>query len=126
MLEQEEKKEILDAIQGLSNRMDGFEVGQQEAHEMIKEFSTNVDQRFDRVEGRLDRLEGKVGQMGASMVTKDYLDDKLAEHGSRYGEQIRKTNGKIEILTDSLVAEKSLSAKAAKRVTTAEPFARMK
>src|SRR5512133_2953064 len=80
-----------------------LEKGQEEIHEIIQEFSTHIDHRFDR-------LEGRVGKIEATMVTKDYLDDKLAEHGSRYGEIDRKTNMKIEFLADALVAEKSLSS----------------
>ena len=40
--------------------------------EAIQTFSSSVDQRFDRVDQRLDRVE-------ATMVTKDYLDEKLAD-----------------------------------------------
>lgn len=94
-------------------------VGQDELHEMFQEFATHVDQRFDR-------LEGRVGKIEATMVTKDYLDDKLAEHGARYGEIDRKTNEKIVLLTETLVSESSLSAGSGKRIVSTEPFAKVK
>ena len=50
------------------------------------------------------------------MVTKGYLDDKLAEEGARYGERIRRMHAGIGALADTLVKEKSLSSKAAKTV----------
>ena len=122
-----------------------LEEGQKEIHEMLHVFSTEVDGRFDAVETRMDRIElrvtgiesrvtgiesnvagveSKVSGIETRMVTKDYLDDKLADHGSRYGELIRKTNGKIETLADCLVAEGSLSSKSAETIVLSEPFAR--
>ena len=58
----------------------------------IKEFADNVYQRFDEIdkkfvevdkrflslENRFDTLESEVGHIKVNMVTKDYLDDKLA------------------------------------------------
>jgi hypothetical protein len=85
----------------------------------IHAFAHSVDQRFDVVDKRLSRVE-------ATMVTKDYLDNKLADHGVRYGGLDRETNEKIYVLTDALVAEGSLSPGAATRVVTAEPFPRRK
>lgn len=116
---EEGQLELRGSVKTLEGSVKSLERGQEEIHEMIQEFSTQVDKRFDSLEGRVGRIE-------SSMVTKDYLDIKLAEHGSRYGEIDRKTNLKIGLLTDSLVAEKSLSSKSAKQVTSAEPFARMK
>jgi archaellum component FlaC len=122
----------------LRGSVKSLEVGQQEIHEMIHEFSTHVDQRFNAVDCRFDSLEGrvtnieskvttmesKVISMDSKMVTKDYLDDKLADHGVRYGGLIRQTNEKVGMLADALVSERSLSAKAAKAVMSAEPFGR--
>ncbi len=173
MANEKDSVQILEAIQGLSSRMDGFaegqerlqdsvksleegqrqlqgsvkslEVGQQEIHEMIHEFSTHVDQRFDVVDRRFESLEGRVTNieskvttmeskvttmeskmtsMDSKMVTKDYLDDKLADQGVRYGGLIRQTNEKVGMLADALVSEKSLSPKMAKVVMSAEPFGR--
>jgi chromosome segregation ATPase len=125
------QQEMRGSIKSLEAGQRSLEAGQQEMHEMIQMFATHVDERFDRVDQRFDRLEGRVetlevnvGSMRAAMVTKEYLDDKLAEHGSRYGELIRQTNGKIELLADALVKEKSLSSVSAKKVISAEPFGR--
>jgi len=55
----------------------------------IKEFADNVYQRFDdidrrfvEVDQRFDALDGRVTHIEMSMVTKDYLDDKLADFRS--------------------------------------------
>ena len=80
-------------------------------------FSESVDRRFDAVETRLTRVESQ-------MVTKSYLDDKLADEGALMGGNVRETNLKIHALTNKLVSAKSLSASAARSVTLMPPFAR--
>lgn len=135
MNEQLTKQDILEVVQSANA----------DVLEAIQSFSTSVDHRFDRlegrmgnvegrlervegrlerVEGRLEKVEGKVNRIEGTMVTKDYLDDKLADHGVRYGGLIRQTNEKVGMLTSALVSEGSLSAKAAKAVMSAEPFGR--
>ena len=61
--------------------------------EMARVIEDNIDPRFDavehrldgvegrlgRVEGRLDGVEGRLGGVESAMVTKSYLDDKLAD-----------------------------------------------
>ena len=81
----------------------------QENTEAIQGLATHMDDRFDHLDGRVTKIE-------ATMVTKGYLDDKLAEEGVRHGARIRRTNARIDVLTGALVKEKSLSAKAAKTV----------
>jgi hypothetical protein len=81
-MEKDDKKEILEAIDGLENRFEskfleainGLETRVEskflDVLEVIGDFSTKVDQRFDKIEGRLTRVESQ-------MVTKEYLDDKM-------------------------------------------------
>ena len=47
--------------------------------EVAKVIEDNVDPRFDAIDERFERLEGRVGKIEATMVTKDYLDDKLGK-----------------------------------------------
>jgi hypothetical protein len=112
-------EEVLSALHEFAHSVD-------QRFDMVDQRFEAVDKRFEAVDERFDRIEGKVGRIGASMVTKDYLDDKFAREGSRYGGLDLKTNEKIYVLADALVAEGSLSTGAAKRVVTAEPFPRRK
>jgi chromosome segregation ATPase len=120
------QEEMRGSIKSLEKGQEELRSGQEEIHEMIQEFSTQVDRRFESLEGRVGNIEDRVVQIGSSMVTKDYLDNKLAEHGARYGEIDRKTNIKIGLLTDVLVSEKALTPKSAEKVLSTEPFARIK
>ncbi len=74
--------EVLQAIQSLVLRFDGLESRFDEMGEAMQFFVTTVDTRFDSVDKRFDHLESDIYRMKAVMVTKDYLDDKLANQYS--------------------------------------------
>ncbi len=54
------------------------EITNNEIFDVLVRFANDTDARFDAVDVRLDKLEGRMGRAEALMVTKDYLDDKLA------------------------------------------------
>lgn len=81
----------------LNNKIDGIH---KETLEAIHVLSDMTDARFDRLEGRMGGLEGRMGgvevrlnRVEANMVTKDYLDDKLA---NQYSDIVRHTKKEIE------------------------------
>ena len=119
------KGELLDAIQGI------IQGTQSEILEAMQEFSSEVDRRFDAVDRRFeavdkrfDRIEGRLTSVENKMVTKAYLDDKLADEGVRYGGMIRETNEKVYAMADHLVAEKSLTTSSSSRIKLMNPFPR--
>jgi hypothetical protein len=67
--------EVIAAIHGLSSRVERVETANGEILEAIQAFSEQVDTRFSRLETDVTRIK-------ATMVTKDYLDEKLAVHYS--------------------------------------------
>jgi hypothetical protein len=81
---------ILEELSKLSNKMDaGFEALEKSDHEILEVLqghSSETDARFILVESRLTRVE-------ARMVTKDYLDDKLAD---QYSKIVEHTDKRIE------------------------------
>ncbi|OGG49747.1 hypothetical protein A3C18_01020 [Candidatus Kaiserbacteria bacterium RIFCSPHIGHO2_02_FULL_54_11b] len=83
--------------------------------EAIQTFSSSVDQRFDRVDQRLDRVE-------ATMVTKDYLDEKLADLRGDLVVLTRKEDAKVRTLVEILRERKVLTDDDAKRILSMEPF----
>lgn len=52
---------------------------QAEVLEAIHELSSQTDERFNRLEVRMDKSEFRLNRVESLMVTKDYLDDKLAD-----------------------------------------------
>ena len=79
-MENTDKQEILEAIAGLADHMDDRFQAVDRRFEAVDRRFEAVDRRFEVLEGRFGVLEGKVGGIGNQMVTKDYLDRKLAEH----------------------------------------------
>ncbi len=83
-----------------------------------------MEQRIGGMEQRLSGVEGRVGGMEQRMVTKDYLDDKLADQGACLSGLIRETNGVIGSLTDVIVTAGSLPRPVGERIKRQRPFFR--
>ena len=80
----------------LESKIDRLEVSVNEIREVAKEnqstlqdlmevmnnFATQVQTEFVEIKGRLTDVEIRLSKVSATMVTKDYLDDKLGDlHG---------------------------------------------
>lgn len=83
--------------------------------EAVNELSNNMDKRFDGVETRLDKVE-------ATMVTKDYLDKKIAEVKGYLVGAIKNEDNKVNVLTKRLYQEKSLSSAGEQEIISLKPF----
>ena len=94
--------------------------------ETVKDFAQYVHDRFLSIDDRFDRVETRLSRTEAVMVTKEYLDDKLADLRSDLGLTDRNTNIKIHSLTDELVEEKSLKPVTGKTIKSLPPFASAK
>lgn len=79
--------------------------------EAINEFSTKVDERFNKIE--------------AVMVTKDYLDEKLADLRGDLVVLIRKEDTKVKKLVDILLKRNIITESESKEIFTMEPFAQV-
>ena len=55
------------------------DVSNNEILEALHAFAGSVDHRFDRLEGRMDNVELRLTKLETTVVTKGYLDDKLAD-----------------------------------------------
>lgn len=98
MLNQDDIKEI------------GLELGKVIEHNVTPQFQ-GINERLDKVEGRLDKVEGRLGKVESQMVTKTYLDDKLADlEGNlivRQRKEDQKVNRLIEMLQNKKVLEET-------------------
>ena len=84
----------------------------------IGEFSSRVDERFDKLEGRVGRIE-------ATMVTKDYLDEKLADLRGDLVVLMRKEDTKVVKLIEILKRRKIITEIEEKEILSMEPFAKL-
>ncbi|MFA6306229.1 MAG: hypothetical protein WCV70_00330 [Patescibacteria group bacterium] len=94
------------------------ETSKNEILEAINEFSTRVDERFDR-------LEGRVGKIEATMVTKDYLDDKLGDLRGDLVVLMRKEDTKMIKLVEILKRRAVITEAEEKEILSMEPFAKL-
>jgi predicted nucleic acid-binding Zn-ribbon protein len=104
--------------------------------EAIQLFSTQIDKRFDRIEMRLDgfeqrldgleqrleKIEKDIVYIKSVMVTKDHLDDKLADIRGDMVVLIRKEDKKMTALIKILQKKKVLTTQETKQILTMEPF----
>jgi predicted nucleic acid-binding Zn-ribbon protein len=105
------KKEIKEEVGGLKEEVGGLKEevgGLKEEVGSLKEQVTGIDIRLTRVE--------------ALMVTKDYLDDKLADLKGDLTVLMRKEDTKLKTLVDILMEKQILSTDDKKRLFTMEPF----
>lgn len=107
----------LDAkVNTLNTKVSVLATNQQDLVETINDFSTHVDKRFDALEGRVTKIE-------STMVTKDYLDEKMADLRGDLTVLIRKEDTKVKALVDLLVERNVLEEPDRKKLFSMEPFA---
>src|SRR3990167_5380096 len=98
---------------------------------MKKEFD-GIGGRFDKLDGEIKQIKGditgmkgEIGSIKATMVTKDYLDDKLADLRGDLVVLMRKEDTKVGKLIDVLKRRKVISEAEEKEILSMEPFAKM-
>lgn len=75
----------------------------------VKEGFDAVDKRFTGVDKRLAALEEKTTRIEATMVTKSYLDEKLADLKGDLIVKMRKLDGHLAFIEDLLKARSVFS-----------------
>ena len=142
-MEDNAKQEILTAVGTLSGQVGTLteQVGtlsgqvkdiagqQEQILEVISEFATQVDQRFDRIENEVGGMKSEMGSMKteigaikATMVTKSYLDDKLADFKGDMVSMLRKEDQKVNRLVGVMGEKKLLTAAETRDVLSFRPF----
>lgn len=76
--------------------------------EVNKKFDL-VDKRFDEVDKRFDKVDKRFDKIEANMVTKSYLDDKIADLEGGLISKLRKEDDKVNRLIE-IMRKKSLLA----------------
>jgi hypothetical protein len=94
------------------------EITNNEILEAINKFSTDVDEKFNKIDKRFDKIE-------AVMVTKDYLDEKSADLRGDLVVIMRKEDAKVKKLVDILLKRKIISETEGNEIFTMEPFAKI-
>jgi len=84
--------------------------------DIIHFFAESIDKRFEKVDREFTTIK-------STMVTKDYLDDKIADFRGDMVVLVRKEDTKVKTLVDVLVDKGVLDEKDQKKIYSLEPFA---
>ncbi len=125
--------DVLSAVKKLDQRFDKLEKSTDQRFSAletktdniltaINDFATDTEKRFQGIENRFGTMETKVTRIDATMVTKDYLDDKLADLRGDLVVIVRKEDTKVSALLKLLQAKKLLSPKETGKILSMEPF----
>jgi hypothetical protein len=97
----------------------------------MQTFSSSVDERFTGLEKdvaglktNVAGLKTDVATIKATMVTKEYLDDKLSDLRGDLVALVRKGDRKLAAVVDELVKRQVFDEDTARRIFELEPFAR--
>src|SRR3989338_237606 len=84
----------------------------------INDFATHVEHRFQRLENRIAKVE-------ATMVTKDYLDQRLFDLKTDTMTVVRREDQRFTTLVDVLYNRKILTSQDVEHVMSIEPSAKI-
>ena len=91
----------------------------------VNKFATTNEQRLGRIEDDLDSMKSDINGMKRTMttlVTKDYLDEKIADLRGDLVVLIRKEDKKFSALIDVLKYRQVISNDEATKILSMEPF----
>ncbi|MEK7103317.1 MAG: hypothetical protein AAB870_03145 [Patescibacteria group bacterium] len=94
----------------------------QDILEAINAYAAATDQRFDGIDQRLDKMDTRLTKVESQMVTKEYLDDKLADLRGDILTVIRKEDRRVSQLIDFLFDKKVLSDNEVKTLGELQPL----
>ena len=106
----DEKFDQIDSrFEQIDSRFERMDSRLDEMGDAIQGLASHIDERFDTMDERFDALDGRVTRIESTMVTKDYLDEKLNVQKWDITKIISAENDKVLFLAGALQAEGSLS-----------------
>lgn len=101
------------------------ETSKNEILEAINEFSNKIDEKFVKIDEKFVEVGRRFDKIEAKMVTKDYLDDKLADLRGDLVVLTRKEDTKMLKLVEILKRRAVISEAEEKEILSMEPFAKI-
>jgi predicted nucleic acid-binding Zn-ribbon protein len=91
--------------------------------EAIELFSRSVDQKFEKIDQQFDKIDQRFNKIEATMVTKEYLDEKMDEQKSELEKMIRGTDDKLKMVSKKLTSKKIFTPQDHQEILRLKPFA---
>mgnify|MGYP001611056899 CR=1 FL=1 len=104
---------------------DNNEILLKKVDEKIDELAVIVNGSFDEVDKRFDEVNGRLGKIESNLLTKDYLDERLADLRGDLVVLTRKEDNKVKKLVDILKKRDVISDGEVKEIMSMEPFAQL-
>jgi chromosome segregation ATPase len=115
-------RDILDTVNAFANHTEEqFAEIKQEIGGIKQEIGV-IKQEIGGIKQEIGGIKQDVTQIKATMVTKAYLDDKLADLRGDLTIYDRKQDKKVDFLTQTLAGKKVLTSKEADAIVAMSPF----
>ncbi len=116
---------LSEKVNTLSKKVNTLSETVNDLAEAVNIFATKTEERFDKLEDSLDGVEGEIGSIKSQMVTKDYLDRKMAEQRGDMMILLRKEDTKVKTVVEILADKKVFTPEDKNKVMGMEPFAQL-
>lgn len=113
---------INDSFTGLEGRFEGID----KRFDGIDKRFDGIDKRFDGIDKRFEGIDKRFDKIEATMVTKDYLDDKLCDLRDDLTRLMFKGDVKLKSLVSTLHRRKVIPLSEKKRLFEMEPFSQLR
>ncbi|MBU1203312.1 hypothetical protein KKH39_04710 [Patescibacteria group bacterium] len=90
--------------------------------EKIDQRFEKIDQRFEKIDQRFEKIDQRLNKIETTMVSKEYLDEKLLDLKGDLIVTIRKEDKKLGTLVKILENKKVISKKETQTIMSLEPF----
>ena len=118
-------EDVLDAVNNFASVTEGkFAEIKSEMTDMKSEM-TDMKSEMTDMKSEMKEMRFDITKMGSTMVTKDYLDDKMADLRGDLVVLTRKEDTKLRALVDILKEKSVLNIEEAKKILGMEPFAQL-
>jgi hypothetical protein len=111
-------QDILDVLQSFAGSVDDRFAKIDKKFEQIDKRFEQIDASFEQIDSRFVQIDKRFDRIEATMVTKEYLDDKLFEVRGEIVNLGRKQDRKMEIVVSELVKRKIFDDATAHRILT--------
>lgn len=91
----------------------------------INDFATKTDERFEGIDKKFENIDKRFNKIEATMVTRDYLDEKLGDLKGDLIVTMRKEDAKLRVLIEILRGKSVISEDEEKRILSMEPFPKL-
>ena len=115
-------QDVLDTMNTFATYVEGQFTELKQDVSSLKEDVVSLKQEMASLKLKVDDIEKRLTSVEKNMITKDYLDKKLAELRSDIVLMSQRANTKLSILIEELVGQKILTIDIAQRILALEPF----